>query len=102
MTFNSWTFVFEVVNFLVLAYILQRLLYRPLHDAIDRRRQGIEQAQAEAEKARREAEQQRLELGTKLSAINEERRKLLEETHHEAEAERARILADAAKEMEHR
>jgi F-type H+-transporting ATPase subunit b len=102
MTFTSWTFVFEVVNFLVLAYILQRLLYRPLHDAIDRRRQAIEQAQAEAQQVRQEAEQQRLELGAKLSAISEERRKLLEEARDEAEAERARILTEAAREMEHR
>lgn len=102
MTFNSWTFVFELVNFLVLAYILQRLLYRPLHDAIDRRRQGIEQAQAEAQQARQEAEQQRLALGVKLSAIDDERRRVLEGTHQEAEAERARILAAATSEIQHR
>jgi F-type H+-transporting ATPase subunit b len=101
MTFNSWTFAFEVVNFLVLAYILQRLLYRPLHDMIDRRRQGIEQAQAEAAEARQEAEKQRLELTAKLAAITEERRKTLEEARHEAEAEREHILTTAARETAH-
>ncbi len=58
MTFNIWTFLFEVVNFVVLAYILHRLLYRPLREAIDRRRAEIAQTQAEAEQARAEAERQ--------------------------------------------
>lgn len=30
MAFNIWTFLFEIVNFVVLACILHRLLYRPL------------------------------------------------------------------------
>ena len=56
MTFNVWTFLFEVVNFLVLVYVLHRLLYRPLREAIDRRREANAKAQAEAEKARQEAD----------------------------------------------
>jgi F-type H+-transporting ATPase subunit b len=102
MTFNSWTFLFEVVNFLVLAYILQRLLYRPLHDAVDRRRQAIEQAQAEAQRVYQEAEEQRSKLEEQLAAITEERQQTLEETRKEAEAEREHILTKAARETEHR
>ena len=35
MTFNGWTFLFQVLNFVVLAYALHRLLYRPLREAIE-------------------------------------------------------------------
>ena len=52
MIFNVWTFLFQVVNFLVLVYILRRLLYRPLREAIDRRREANAKAQADAEAAR--------------------------------------------------
>ena len=56
MIFNVWTFLFEVVNFLVLVYVLHRLLYRPLREAIDRRREANAKAQADARKARQEAD----------------------------------------------
>lgn len=102
MTFNSWTFFFEVVNFLVLAYILQRLLYRPLHDAVDRRRQAIESAQAQAERARCEAEEERRRLETQLAAIAEERQTMLQDARHAADAEREHILTEAARETERR
>lgn len=102
MTFNGWTFLFEVINFLALAFILQRLLYRPLHDAIDRRRQAIESAQAEAARAREEAEEERQQLAARLDSMERERERVLHETREEAETERDRILADAAKEAERR
>jgi F-type H+-transporting ATPase subunit b len=102
MTFNVTTFLFEIVNFLVLAYILQRLLYRPLHDALDRRRQAIEQAQAEAERARQEAEEERRQLDERLALIEEQRQVVLREARQTAEAERDHILAQAAEEAERR
>ncbi len=45
MSFNLGTFLFQTVNFIVLVYILHRLLYRPLHEAIDRRAAEIARAQ---------------------------------------------------------
>lgn len=102
MTFNSWTFLFEIVNFLVLIYILQRLLYRPLHDAVDRRRQAIERMQADAENERQQAADQHRKLEEQLAAIAEERQRTLEDTKHEAEAERQQILIQAAHETERR
>ena len=40
MNIHLGTFVFQIVNFVVVAFILHRLLYRPLYEAIDRRRQA--------------------------------------------------------------
>ncbi len=51
MVFNVWTFLFQVVNFLVLVAILRWLLYSPLREAIDRRREANAKAQADAEAA---------------------------------------------------
>ena len=102
MTFNGWTFVFEVLNFLVLAYILQRLLYKPLHDAVDRRRQEIEHATAEALQSRHDAEKQREDLDARLAALAVERQTVLRAARQEADAERERMLAEATHEMERR
>src|SRR5579872_1716801 len=95
MNFSFSTFIFEIINFLVLAYILQRFLYRPLHDMIDRRREAIARAQEEAAEARRQAEELQQQLAAKLAGADEQRRQVLARAHDEAEEQRRRLLAHA-------
>jgi F-type H+-transporting ATPase subunit b len=99
MSINIWTFLFEIVNFLVLALILQRLLYRPLHQALDRRREQIEQAKAAAEAAREQAAAVQEQLAARLAAMEEQRRQVLAAAHTQALAERAQIAAETEQEM---
>ena len=42
MEFNWTTFSFEIINFLILVWILQRFLYKPVTNAIARRKAAIE------------------------------------------------------------
>jgi len=45
----SWsTFLLEIINFLVLVWILKHFLYKPVLDVIARRRSGIEKTLADA------------------------------------------------------
>jgi F-type H+-transporting ATPase subunit b len=48
MQIDWTTFVLEIVNFLVLVWILKHFLYRPVLDILARRRAGIEQTLMEA------------------------------------------------------
>jgi F-type H+-transporting ATPase subunit b len=92
----SWvTFLFEAANFLLLAGVLGWLFFRPVRDALERRRSQIESEQNEATQARAEAEQvleqtrvQRAELEISLDELRER-------LQREAESERERILAAA-------
>ncbi len=68
MTFNVWTFLFEIVNFVVLAYILHRILYRPLRAAIDQRRAVLAKTQSDAEAARAQAVAMQEQLQTQAQA----------------------------------
>jgi F-type H+-transporting ATPase subunit b len=95
VTFNVWTFLFEVLNFLVLAFVLHRLLYRPLREAIDKRKAENERARTEAEAARKEADAAREQLAAKLAAADRDRQELLRAAAEQAEAEKAKRLADA-------
>ncbi len=97
MNIHLWTFVFQIVNFVVVAFVLHRLLYRPLHEAIDRRRQAMLDAQAETERAQREAETLRSRLQAELAETDRRRDQQIREAHHQAEVERERLLADARK-----
>lgn len=95
MTFNVWTFLFEVLNFLVLAFVLYRLLYRPLREAIDRRKADDERARTEAEIARKEADAARSQLAAQLANVDRERLEVLRKAAEQAEAERMKRLAEA-------
>jgi F-type H+-transporting ATPase subunit b len=95
MIFNVWTFLFQVVNFLVLVYILRRLLYQPLREAIDRRREANARAQAEAEAARREAAALKESLDRQVAELDRTRTALFREARDRAEAERQAASAKA-------
>jgi len=102
MTFNVWTFLLEAFNFLVLAYVLHRLLYRPLREAIDRRREAHEQAQAEAEKSRNEARLLQQQLQGQIADLDRQRQEMLRQSHEQALAERQRLLDDASQAVRQR
>lgn len=97
MTFNLWTFLLQMFNFLVLAYVLHRLLYHPLREAIDRRRQAHERAQAEADKARDEARTLEQQLQTQLADLDRQRQEIVHQAHEQAVADRQRLLDEAAR-----
>jgi F-type H+-transporting ATPase subunit b len=102
MTFNPWTFLFEVINFVALAYVLHRLLYRPLHEAIDRRREEVRRKQAEAEKAREEADAIKQRLEGKLAELELRRQETISQARAQAEVERKNILDAAERAVERR
>ena len=95
MNIHLGTFLFQIVNFAVVAFVLHRVLYRPLHEAIDRRRQATEKAQADADRAKRDAEALQARLDGERVDAQRQREALLREAHQQAEAEGQRLLADA-------
>ena len=95
MTFNVWTFLFEVVNFLVLAFILQRVLYHPLRQAIEKRKAENESARTAAEEARKAAEATREQLDAERAETDRKRQEILRQAAEQAETEAAKKIAIA-------
>ncbi len=95
MTFNLWTFLLQLINFLALAYVLHRLLYRPLHEAIDSRRVMYERTQFDAERARDEARLLQQQLQAELNDLEQQRQKAILQAHEQTIAERKKILDEA-------
>jgi F-type H+-transporting ATPase subunit b len=56
MEFNWTTFALEIVNFLVLVWLLKHFFYRPVLSVIARRREGIEKTLADARSTQAEAQ----------------------------------------------
>lgn len=98
MGISWWTIVLQAINFLVLVWLLQRFLYKPVTEVIARRRALVDESFASAEQARQAAtaEQQRLEQSQ--AALAEQRQQLLSAAHEEIDADRARVLEQARQE----
>ena len=89
----SWsTFFLEIVNFLVLVWILKRFLYKPVLDVIARRRAGIEKSLAEAQDKLAQAQALENQYQNRLNEWGQEKYAAHETLHREIEAERARLM----------
>ncbi|MEI8631780.1 hypothetical protein P4S72_06080 [Vibrio sp. PP-XX7] len=69
MLIDWFTVIAQVINFLILVWLLKRFLYRPILDAIDAREKRIADELADADEKRDEAVQQREEFHQKEHQI---------------------------------
>jgi F-type H+-transporting ATPase subunit b len=97
---NWSTFVLEIINFLVLVWILKRFLYRPVLDVIEQRRKRIEDRLDEARRLHEDAESLKDQYTGRLADWETERRKARDSLARELEEERARRLADLSSSLE--
>lgn len=87
------TFALEVVNFLVLLWILQRFLYKPVLAAIARRRTAIETALSDARTRQADAQALESQYRNRLADWEREKEQLRAGLVRELDGERARRLA---------
>jgi F-type H+-transporting ATPase subunit b len=89
----SWTtFILEAVNFLVLVWLLKRLLYAPVKRAITARRAAVEKTLQDAEAARHEAEDLKAKYDGRLREWEQEKERQREGLRNELSGERAMQL----------
>lgn len=100
MLIDWFTVGAQVVNFIVLIWLMKRFLYRPVLDAIEKRRQEIARALAEAEADKEQARGEREEFRRRNEDLEQRRAQLLEEARAEAGAERRRLLEEARRDAE--
>jgi F-type H+-transporting ATPase subunit b len=96
---NWSTFLLEILNFLVLVWILKRFLYRPVLDVIARRRAAIENKLAEAEQLHTDADALKDQYENRLSSWQQERQQAMDKLRHEIEANRLQQLGDLKQEL---
>jgi F-type H+-transporting ATPase subunit b len=97
----SWfTVVAQVVNFLILVWLLKRFLYQPILHAIDERERGIASQLAQAEAKKAEAQKERDDFQRKNEVFDQERAALLAKSTDEAKAQRQRLLDEARKDAD--
>lgn len=89
MEFNLLTFVFELINFLILVWLLKRILYKPVIQVLTKRREHI---QSRLTAARSEEE--------RLKELKAEYQSLLDEISERKKHKMAEMLAEVEQEKE--
>lgn len=99
MQFDWTTFVLEMLNFLVLVWILKRFLYRPVLAMLDARQARIREETAKAEKMLKDAEAVREQYEARLANWNQEREQERSKLEEELTQARAAGMEDLKKQL---
>lgn len=100
MELNWSTFILEIINFLILVWILKHFLYKPVLDVIARRRAGIEKTLEDAREHHEEAEKLQQQYEGRITEWEQERQQARNKLSEEIEAERADKLTKLQTELE--
>lgn len=91
MEFDWTTFALEIINFVVLVWILQRFLYRPVTNAIAERKAGIEKTMADANAVQAAAQSLKQQYENRTADWRQEQTRARAQLVEEMDAERARM-----------
>ncbi len=96
----GWTFVFQLVNTLIIFFILKKYLYKPTRSFMDNRTKSIEDAMNEAVNKGKEAEAVLASYQEKLDNIKEERNEIIRDASKRAEQRGDEIVKKAQEEAQ--
>ena len=93
-------FAAQLVNFLIILFIVWRFVYRPLLKTMDKRNKKIEDGLKNADEAKLALSSAQESKKAVLKEADKEAQALIDKAHAEAEAQRKAMLAETHKEIE--
>ncbi len=100
MSIDWVTAAAQILNFLILVWLLKRFLYRPILDGIDAREAQIADRMSEAARIRQQAEAAEAAYQDQISAVQARQAAVMDGIREKAEAERSALLAKARERLE--
>ncbi|MFH5834279.1 hypothetical protein ACG2F4_18580 [Halalkalibaculum sp. DA3122] len=100
MQIDGFTFVAQIVNFLILLVLLRRFLYRPIIAAMDRREEEMAGRLEEARLKMVEAREKESEYQQKLRDLDREKENMLQQAKEEVEQKKQQMTAEVRNEVE--
>lgn len=91
---------FQIINFLLLLWLLNRFMFKPLMARLDERKEKIEKGLEDAEAAARDRELARAEREAAVAEARREAQAMIARANKIAEDSRTEILAEARAEAE--
>lgn len=98
MSLLDFNIIFDVVNFLILMYLLHRFLYKPVLGKIDERREKIQDDLERARRERKQGEEFRSEYENKMAKADEEAREIIDRAARKAREQAEEIVNQAREE----
>lgn len=95
MLIDWFTVGAQVLNFLILVWLMKRFLYKPIVNAIDAREARIARKLADADATQASADKERNEFQRKNEEFDQQRSKIFSRIAEEAKAERHRLFDEA-------
>lgn len=98
--FDVKLFVAQIVNFLILAFIFKKFLYKPILNMLKQRENKIKRALEDAEETRRILEQTEKKKNEILKDTRTEAKKIIDDAKEIADKARGEMLESSRKEAE--
>ena len=92
MNINWSTVVFQIINFLLIVWILKKYLFIPVLKAMDNREKAIQTRLKDAEEAKKLTEKERENLKAKILHLEKSKNDVLAEAYKKADSEQAMML----------
>ncbi|MGY4386096.1 F-type H+-transporting ATPase subunit b [Pedobacter sp. UYP24] len=96
MQINWFTVIAQIINFLLLVWLMKKYLYKPIIQAVDEREKKIASELADAKSKMVEAKKEQDEFQKKNEALDLNKKKVMDQALADAAAEREKLM-DAAK-----
>lgn len=98
MQINWFTVIAQIINFIILIWLLKRFLYKPILKAIDERENKIAGQIKDAEALEAKAKKEQVEFAKKNETFDNEKKKLMDEAIAENNEERKKLHETARNE----
>jgi len=99
MKINWFTVIAQIINFLILVWLLRRFLYKPVLKAIDERENKIALQLKDAKAKETEAKKEQAEFMKKNEKFDRQKKKLMDKAVAETNEEREKLLEEARNEV---
>lgn len=100
MNINWTTVFFQMINFLIVVWILKKYLFKPVLSSMDKREQTIQDRLKDAEKSKKETEIARKELEEKIASLEKSKDAVMAKAIDEANAEHSDLLKKSHQEIQ--
>ncbi len=100
MNISWFEIIAQIVNFFIILFILQKLLYKPVLGAMKKRQERIQKSQIEADEKMKEADELIKKYDRKIEDIQNEKRNILEDARKQAQEKKESLLKEYKQEAE--
>lgn len=102
MIIDGYTIVFQIINFLILVFLLRHFLYGPIIETMDVREKRILQREEEAAARMKEAEEELSIYRKKMEDLKRQEESFLERARASVEGQKGELLEVARSEVDRR